>query len=88
MNKRLLEIMHKINPDFKLNENEPIPMDVRQKLDTLDNNALQKIDSRHEFKHAFKGWFNMLGFDVNTNPIRKSDVIHDVGTALDELGYN
>lgn len=69
-------------------EDTSLPQDVRHKLNTLDANALQKIDSRHEFKDAFKGWFNMLGFDVNTNPIRKSDVINDVDRALNELGYN
>lgn len=88
MNNRLFEIMEKINPGFKISENTNIPADVRQKLDSLDASALQKIDSRHEFKDAFKGWFNLLGFDINTNPIRKNDVINDVGRALDELGYN
>jgi len=86
MSKKMFDLMKKINPE--LNENTSKPADVVSMKRSLNTDLLNRIDNPYEFKKAFKVWFEHLGFDPESNPIRKNQVIRDIEDVLNELGYN
>lgn len=86
MNQKIIDLIKRMNPE--LNENTSKPADVVSMKQRMDVGSLDRIDSPHEFKEAFKVWFDALGFDPHDNPIRKNQIIRDIEDVLNELGYN
>lgn len=86
MDKRIIDLMKKMNPE--LNENAPKPADVVSMERSLNKDLLSRIDNPYEFKKAFKVWFQLLGFDPAKNPIQKNRIIRDIDDVLSDLGYN
>jgi len=87
MSERLYEIMNKLNPVLKKQNENFKPQDVRNMKQRMDTDSLERIDQPHEFKKAFQVWFDALGFDPTENPISRAEVLRDVGQVLDDLNY-
>lgn len=85
----LFEMMEKINPDFKIPLNEESP-DVSAMKDILNDKPnvkyrFSKIDNAHEFKGAFKAWFELLGFQPDD--ITLSRIKADIDDVLTKKGF-
>jgi hypothetical protein len=92
--RRLIKNMEYVNPDFNvINEDQEVSPDVMDversanRATTLQHDKM-KINTIHEFKDAFKYWFEETGIHRRRRPFNVSEAQSLVKEALSELGYS
>jgi hypothetical protein len=96
----LFENMEKLNPDFKVNEVAPQPVqaasgDVANLQKAVNANptiqyADSRIDTPQELEAAFGTWISRTGYGLQNKPVRPisiSQVQTLVKNAMQKLGY-
>jgi hypothetical protein len=79
----IYEMMHKLNPEFKLNEDAFGNPDGQQGVQPLNTQPIQG----DQFQGAFKSWFSSLGYSPADTSITIDDISNNIRTALQSLGY-
>jgi len=99
---RLLEVMERLNPEFRINEQQPQQTPVQAQSGDVANlekavnssstvqYADSRIDTPQELQDAFGAWISRTGYGLNQKPIKPisiSMVQSLVRNAMEKLGY-
>jgi hypothetical protein len=93
----LFENMEKLNPEFKLQEDQPnstqTTTGAQQTQQYADNKykmiapQLKLVNTVEKFAPAFQGWFQYLGYSPHQGNISIQRVRQDVEMVMKQLGY-
>ena len=99
----LFENMEKLNPEFKLQEVQPVAAQVTpgghqtpgsQQTQQYMSNAykniapqLKLVNNMDKFAPAFKDWFQYLGYTPQAGNITIQRVRRDVEAVMKQMGY-
>jgi hypothetical protein len=98
---KMFEMMQKLNPSFKINEDsfnssfeaqptsQPTAQPTSQSTSqpTAQSTAQPKPIQQSQFQDLFKTWFATLGYTPTNQDVTINKVVNDVKTALQSLGY-